>query len=156
LQRVIFISPKIQYFVISMRFFHMGLVWRKMGLLVALVGMPFTLIPVERIAFLLPKKASQIMQTQTALPALQEMDGLHPVIEGDTVRLFLNAESGFQSLPLLKKFTVAIYGDPSNPQIHIELADITPNPLPDLTAIELLMARCLTIIPISQTEQIAV
>jgi hypothetical protein len=96
------------------------------------------------------------MQTQTALPVLQEADGTTPTIYGDTVRVFPNIETGFQTLPLLKLFKVAIYGDPNNPQIHIELMDITSNDLPDSTAIQMLLARCLAAVPISQIEQVTV
>jgi len=58
-----FIAQKTQYFL-TMRFFHMGLVWRN-WVLVALVLRPFTLISVEKVAFFYSQKGSQTMNATT-------------------------------------------------------------------------------------------
>jgi Zn ribbon nucleic-acid-binding protein len=131
----LFVAPK-SILIFPMRFFHMGLV-SQLGLprCVGFVGL--TLTSVGKAAFLLPKKGRRTMLNQAVI---SEVDGLSPSIVGNFVQVFINAEVGFRSYPILKLFEVAIYGEPNNPQVLVGFEDICPNDLADMAAIQLLAA----------------
>jgi hypothetical protein len=78
-------------------------------------------------------------------------DGLSPVIQGDTIQVFAGIATGFQKKPILKKFTVAIYGDLESPAIHVEVEG--HGEMDDLKAIFMLGLHCMNTYQIMEQRQ---